>query len=554
MFSWFNNMKVSSKLMMGFALVGAIMAGVGYLGVTNMGKINESVENLYTIQLQPLMTLTNIRGKVHQLRSWVLQAVLTKDPADRQQAISKINELKQGIDENIQSFERTIRAEDVRRAFEVFTKALTEYRSVRDGVVLKLALAGDQAGAIEAMKGEGGNKYRAVIDSINTLVDVKMLVAKGKYEAAARTYEDSKTQLTVMIVIGIGLGLLLGWVIARMVANPLRQVGEVALFAAEGNLTKRVACDTKDEIGTMAQAFNNMMDRLTTVVTTVRHATDSVGAASEQITKGNEDLSQRTSEQASALEETSSSMEEMTSTVKQNADNAKQANQLAIAAREVADKGGAVTTKAVEAMGEINKSSKKIADIITVIDEIAFQTNLLALNAAVEAARAGEHGRGLCGGRRRSAEPGAAVGDRREGDQRTDQRVHPAGHGRQRTGRSVRQDAGGDRQFGEAGDRHHRRDHRGLAGTGQRDRSGEQGHHADGRDDPAERRPRRRNHLRQPIHEGTGQGLDQRNGLLHRIRAWRHSGTPAERHSSTGRAGNQRPGEATHQITQRQTG
>jgi methyl-accepting chemotaxis protein len=120
-----------------------------------------------------------------------------------------------------------------------------------------------------------------------------------------------------------------------------------------------------------------------------------VSLGAEEIAKGNEHLSSRTSEQAASLEETSSAMEEMTATMKQNADNARQANQLAVAARDVASKGGAVTTKAVEAMGEINKSSTKIADIITVIDEIAFQTNLLALNAAVEAARAGEHGRGF---------------------------------------------------------------------------------------------------------------------------------------------------------------
>jgi methyl-accepting chemotaxis protein len=164
---------------------------------------------------------------------------------------------------------------------------------------------------------------------------------------------------------------------------------------AQGDLTQEMQGTYQGELEKIKVSINTALTNLTTTLTTVRHAAESVSTGAEQITKGNEDLSQRTSEQASSLEETSSAMEEMTSTVKQNADNAKQANQLAIAARDVADKGGAVTTKAVEAMGEINKSSKKIADIITVIDEIAFQTNLLALNAAVEAARAGEHGRGF---------------------------------------------------------------------------------------------------------------------------------------------------------------
>jgi methyl-accepting chemotaxis protein len=618
MFARLNNLKTMTKLMAGFAAVGGIMAFVGYIGVASMGKINDSVENIYSIQLQPLMTLTNVRGKVHQLRSWVTQAVMTKDASDRQQAVSKIAELKRGIDENVQAFEKTIRAEEVRKAFEVFTKTLDDYRSVRDNMVLKLAMAGDQAGAIEVMKGEGATKYRVVIDAINTLVETKMKVAEAKHDTALKIYQDSQTQLTIIIAVGVGLGLFIGWVIARMLSRNLGLVGEAAEKLAGGDYSARATLRTTDEVGHLGQAFNSMAEQiqdnitkqqdankvitriktaldntttnvmvcdrtytiiyankasmntlrrreeeirkvfpifsvdkvigasidsyhknpahqrqlldnpknlpyhseiklgpltldlnaaailsdsgeylgnvmewaditaqkkaqtevdrlisaasigqlserikvaefdgffkdlsqgvnkmldavvtplheaqqvltalaandltktmtgnyqgefeqmkaslnsalgtLSTALTTVREGAESVTAGTEQITKGNEDLAQRTSEQASALEETSASMEEMTLTMKQNADNAKQANQLAIAARNIADKGGSVTTRAVEAMGEINKSSKKIADIITVIDEIAFQTNLLALNAAVEAARAGEHGRGF---------------------------------------------------------------------------------------------------------------------------------------------------------------
>jgi methyl-accepting chemotaxis protein len=179
------------------------------------------------------------------------------------------------------------------------------------------------------------------------------------------------------------------------VVTPLHEAQMVLTAMAANDLTKTMTGHYQGEFEQMKSSLNGAMNTLSTAISTVRDGAESVTAGAEQITKGNEDLSQRTSEQASALEETSASMEEMTSTVKQNADNAKQANQLAIAARDIADKGGSVTVRAVEAMGEINKSSKKIADIITVIDEIAFQTNLLALNAAVEAARAGEHGRGF---------------------------------------------------------------------------------------------------------------------------------------------------------------
>ena len=179
------------------------------------------------------------------------------------------------------------------------------------------------------------------------------------------------------------------------VVTPLHEAQSVLTALAANDLTKQMSGAYQGEFEQMKNSLNQALGNLGTTVAAVREAVEAVSNGAEEITKGNEDLAQRTSEQAGSLEETSASMEEMTSTVKQNADNAKQANQLAIAARETADKGGAVTVKAVEAMGAINQSSKKIADIITVIDEIAFQTNLLALNAAVEAARAGEHGRGF---------------------------------------------------------------------------------------------------------------------------------------------------------------
>lgn len=179
------------------------------------------------------------------------------------------------------------------------------------------------------------------------------------------------------------------------VVLPIRETSRVIESLAEGDLTNKMTGEYEGEFAQLRDAVNNSIDNLFNMANNIIEATSNIASASSEIAQGNTDLSQRTEEQASSLEETASSMEELTSTVKQNADNSRQANQLSSAAREKAEKGGEVVGRAISAMAEINTSSKKIADIIGVIDEIAFQTNLLALNAAVEAARAGEQGRGF---------------------------------------------------------------------------------------------------------------------------------------------------------------
>ncbi|NDZ16284.1 methyl-accepting chemotaxis protein [Variovorax sp. WS11] len=200
----------------------------------------------------------------------------------------------------------------------------------------------------------------------------------------------------------IGLGLLalatgIGWTVGlvRSIVRPLDEAIFIAETVAAGDLSKEFETERGGEFGRLLRGMGEMEDTLTDVVTRIKESTDSIVTASREIAAGNQDLSSRTEEQASALEQTAASMEELTSTVKQNADNARQANQLALSASDVAVKGGEVVSQVVDTMASINASSKKIVDIIGVIDGIAFQTNILALNAAVEAARAGEQGRGF---------------------------------------------------------------------------------------------------------------------------------------------------------------
>ena len=228
----------------------------------------------------------------------------------------------------------------------------------------------------------------------------------GLYDATSPALEGllrdriaglNKALLTTMagVLACMALALLLAYGIIRAIVRSLRQAGQIAQDLAAGELDRTIAITTRDEVGQLLGALATTQRKLKGIVAEIRSATDTVSSAAAEIAQGSGDLAQRTEEQASALEETASSMEELTGTVKQSADNAGQANRLAGAARNQAEQGGQVVDRAIGAMSAINRSSRKIADIIGVIDEIAFQTNLLALNAAVEAARAGEQGRGF---------------------------------------------------------------------------------------------------------------------------------------------------------------
>jgi methyl-accepting chemotaxis protein len=196
-------------------------------------------------------------------------------------------------------------------------------------------------------------------------------------------------------LLGAVLVVIASLAMARVLVRPLRQAMPVLEAVAAGDFTHRFRYESRDEIGRMATALNQAMDSVRSALEEVRTAADHAALAARELSSAGEHLSSGAQEQAASLEETAASLEEMTSTLRQSADNARQADQLASGARDVAEHGGQVVATAVEAMGEINQASKKIADIITTIDEIAFQTNLLALNAAVEAARAGEQGRGF---------------------------------------------------------------------------------------------------------------------------------------------------------------
>jgi len=237
--------------------------------------------------------------------------------------------------------------------------------------------------------------------NFNAVAEIdKLLQIQRVKEQRIMEESESADRVLMMLLMGItmlavAIGAFISWCITKSITKPLTKAVDMARNVAAGDLTLRIDDNSCDEIGQLLDAMAKMNNSLNNIIGTVRATTDTIGGVSMQLAEGNADLSRRTESQAGSLEETASAMEELTSTVKQNADNARQANTLVQSASDVAVRGGHVVGDVVQTMNSIRESSRKIVDIISVIDGIAFQTNILALNAAVEAARAGEQGRGF---------------------------------------------------------------------------------------------------------------------------------------------------------------
>jgi methyl-accepting chemotaxis protein-1 (serine sensor receptor) len=382
-------------------LLSMLLVGIGIMGLTSLSSTNSAFKSVYEDRVLAVGQLERISAMINKNQIIVGEAVVgqlsafPEDVAILDKQVVEARAVIEKINTSWKAYMATGLTAEEKKLAEAFNANRIAYGQAGLNPALAALSGHDFQQASEVLQGEMKASYPKVRASVEALIALQLAIAKSEFEAAQTRYVMVRNISMAVIVFGVLLATLIGFLLIRAITGPLNAAVKLARGVAAGDLTQHIEVSSTNEVGQLLQALKDMNDSLVGVVGQVRTGVDTVAHASSQIAAGNLDLSSRTEEQASSLEETASSMEELTSTVKQNAENARQANQLVGSTADIAVKGGQVVGQVIDTMASIKQSSRKIADIIGVIDGIAFQTNILALNAAVEAARAGEQGRGF---------------------------------------------------------------------------------------------------------------------------------------------------------------
>lgn len=389
----FTNRQTATKLMLSFGLLALLMGAVGYLGVRGMSKIQDSLRDLHENHALGVMYLEQANTHLTATGRSIRRLQVAADAEQLEQSQQDLFAHRKGFEENFAQFQKTL-ATEAGKAKAAEAEKLWQEMCAKQDDFLDLMHRNQRQQALADLPVLVADAAKAD-QAVAELSQMKQTLMQRAADDAESAFNSTRATLIAIVAASVALALGLGFLIARLICGPLAEAVRVLEAVSQGDFTERLAVNTQDEVGQMATSLNQAVDNMRQALIEVSQASDSVSSASQQLAAASEEVASGAQEQASSLEETASSLEEMTSTVKQNAENARQATQLAAGSRQAAEKGSEVVNAAVAAMGEINQASKRIADIIATIDEIAFQTNLLALNAAVEAARAGEQGRGF---------------------------------------------------------------------------------------------------------------------------------------------------------------